>query len=160
MSESDGQKVIVKTSRFGDFEVDTRSLITLPSGIIGFPDFTKFVMFDHKPPFSWFHSTEDSSLAFVVVDGYEFAPQFELKPPIGDRDIDLEKDDEYAVLVIVTVPGDPKRTTANLKAPIFVNLKNRLGVQVIYDDPRLQLKYPLWSEDDLKEGKESTQDKK
>jgi flagellar assembly factor FliW len=44
-------------------------------------------------------------------------------------------------------------TTANLKAPIFVNLRNRKGVQIIFDDPRYSTRFPLWSEN--KEGEAS-----
>ncbi len=47
--------------------------------------------------------------------------------------------------MIVTVRPDPSLTTANLKAPVFVNLRNRKGVQVIFDDPRLSTRHPLWS---------------
>ncbi len=149
MSDESGAKVpsiVIHSTRFGDLEVPAASVIEFPSGLIGFPKATKFVMFDHKPPFSWLHSAEDPSLAFVVVDGFEFAPEFTLKPPYGDRDSDLQEGDEYAILVIVTVRPDPKQTTANLKAPLFVNLKNRKGVQVIYDNPKFSTRFSLWVE--------------
>ena len=149
MSEDTGApvpKTIVRSSRFGDLEVPTSSLIEFPSGLIGFPKASKFVMFDHKPPFSWLHSAEDSNLAFVVVDGFEFSAEFTMPPPIGDKDSDLQEKDEYAILVIVTVRPDPRQTTANLKAPLFVNLKNRKGIQIIYDNPKFSTRFPLWSE--------------
>ena len=149
MSDSAGGKsptIIINSTRFGDLEVPTDSIIEFPSGLIGFPRANKFVMFDHKAPFSWLHSVEDSNLAFVVVDGFEFSPEFELAPPYGDKDIELVQGDEYAILVIVTVRPDPKQTTANLKAPLFVNLKNRKGLQIIYDNPRLSTRQPLWEE--------------
>jgi len=44
------------------------------------------------------------------------------------------------------VRPDPKLTTANLKAPVFVNMRNRKGVQTIIDDPRFSTRFPLWSE--------------
>ena len=138
--------IVIKSTRFGDLEIPVASLIEFPSGLIGFPKATRFVMFDHKAPFSWLHSADDSNLAFVVVDGFEFGPEFVLKPPIGDKDSDLQEGDEYAILVIVTVRPDPRQTTANLKAPLFVNLKNRKGVQVIYDNPKLSTRFPLWTE--------------
>lgn len=152
---SDNQEnITVRSSRFGDIEVPKASVITFPTGLIGFPRANHFVMFDHKPPFSWLHSCDDPNLAFVVVDGFDFAQHFKLKAPIGDRDTDLQEGDEYAVLVIVTVRPDPRDTTANLKAPLFVNLKNRRGVQIIYDDPRLTTRFPLWTEKSAEQGAE------
>lgn len=142
----------IKSSRFGDLEVAKETLIEFPTGLIGFPRAHNFIMIDHKPPFSWLQSTEDENLAFVVIDGFEFGQAFDLKPPIGDRDCDFKPEDEYAILLIVTVRPDPRQTTANLKAPLFVNIRNRKGVQVIFDDARYSTRHPLWSEDESQKG--------
>ena len=145
--EKQVQMITVPSSRFGDLEVPADSVIEFPAGIIGFPSAKSFIMLEHKPPFSWLQSTQDTDLAFVVVDGFEFGQQFDVKPPVGDRDTDFREADEYAILIIVTVRPDPRMTTANLKAPLFVNIRNRQGVQVIFDDPRYSTRFPLWSEE-------------
>ena len=150
-SSTVGTTVTVPSSRFGDLVVPTDSIIELPGGLIGFSHAKRFVMIEHKPPFSWLQSLEDPALAFVVVDGFEFGKQDDLKPPYGDKDCDFKEEDEFAILVIVTVRPDPKLTTANLKAPLFVNLKNRKGVQIIIDDARYSTRFPLWSGEE-KEG--------
>lgn len=153
MSDESSEKktIVVPSARFGDLVVPADSLIHFPSGLIGFPKASGFVMVEHKAPFSWLHSVDDPNLAFVVVDGFEFGPSYEVKPPLGDRECDFQEKDEYAILVIVTVRPDPRMTTANLKAPLFVNLKNRKGVQVIFDNPRFSTRYPLWA-DEAEEG--------
>ena len=151
MSEQKGSEnptIIIHSTKFGDLEVPEASVITFPTGLIGLPSAKRFVMFEYKAPFSWLHSVDDPGLAFVVVNGFEFGPELTFKPPYGDKDIDLQQGDEFAILVIVTVRTDPRQTTANLKAPLFVNLKNRKGLQIIYDDPRLSTRYPLWVEGD------------
>lgn len=154
MSESSAEPTIhIKSARFGDLIVPESSVITLPVGLIGFPNATRFVMLDHKPPFSWLHSVEDTSLAFVVIDGFGFCQEYGMKAPIGDRDIDLQEADEFAVLVVVTVRPDPRMTTANIKAPIFVNIRNRKGVQIIFDDSKYPTRLPLWSEEDEEQAK-------
>jgi flagellar assembly factor FliW len=137
-------QLVVRSTRFGELEVPADSVITIPSGLIGFPRHQRFVMIDHKPPFSWLHSVDDPNLAFVVVDGFQFGERYSVKPPIGDRDTDLQEGDEYAILVVVTVRPNAADTTANLKAPIFVNIKNKRGVQIIFDDSRLSTRFPLW----------------
>ncbi len=147
MTEEKGQTpqnmITVPSTRFGDLVVPEDTLIKIPSGLIGFQKDQSFIMLEHKPPFSWLQSVEDPALAFVVVDGFEFGEAYQVTPPVGDSDIDLQKDDEYAILVIVTVRNEMKETTANLKAPVFVNLKNRLGVQVIFDNPAYSTRTPL-----------------
>ena len=159
---SDTPRVMMtlRSTRFGDLEVPADSVIEIPSGIIGFPRSQRFVMLDHKPPFSWLHSTEDPNLAFVVVDGAEFGESYQLKPPKGDKDIDFKEGDEFAILVIVTVRSDPRLTTANLKAPIFVNIRNRKGVQIIFDNPQLSTRFALWNEEEKKEGEKPAEEAK
>ncbi|RIL09739.1 MAG: flagellar assembly protein FliW [Proteobacteria bacterium] len=145
--ESNEKKMLViASSRFGDLSVPEDSIIELPSGLIGFPRHRRFVMLDHKPPFSWLQSLEDSNLAFVVVDGFQFGENYSVVPPYKDREIDLQEEDEFAILVIATVRPDPTLTTVNLKAPVFVNIRNRKGVQVIFDDPRYSTRFPLWTQ--------------
>jgi flagellar assembly factor FliW len=148
------QTLKVKSSRFGELEVAESSIILIPSGLIGFPRFTKFVMFEHKPPFSWLHSIEDENLAFVVVDGFEFGKEYDVRPPLNDKDCDFTSEDEFALLVVVTVRSDPRMTTVNLKAPVFVNMRNRTGVQIIIDDARFSTRHPLWSEDNAEDSQD------
>jgi flagellar assembly factor FliW len=152
--------ITVASTRFGEFSIGAESVITFPSGLIGFPRCNRFVMIDHKPPFSWLQSIDDPSLAFVVIDGFEFGQAFELKPPIGDHDIGLKEEDEFAILVIVTIRPDPKMTTANLKAPLFVNVTNRKGVQIIFDKPQLSTRHLLWEDDEAKDGEQKNPEKK
>lgn len=142
------ETIVVASSRFGSLEVPAKSVIYFPSGLIGFPNYSSYIMIDHKPPFSWLHSIDTPDLAFVVVDGSEFGSNYQIKPPIGDKDIDLQEDDEFAILVVVTVRPNPKETTVNLKAPLFVNIRNRRGVQLIFDNPQFSTRFPLWGEDD------------
>lgn len=147
-SRDNSDVLVIESSRFGQLEVAADSVITIPSGLIGFPAHKKFVMIEHKHPFCWLHSIEDPALAFVVVDGSEFGENYRLDPPFGDKDADIQPDDEYAILVVVTVRPNAADTTANLKAPVFVNLRNRSGVQVIFDDPGLTTRFTLFTQQD------------
>jgi len=152
--------IVVQSTRFGELTVPADSVITMPSGLIGFSRGQKFIMLEHKPPFSWLQCVDDPNLAFVVVDGFEFGDDYKAPPPVGDLEIDLKEDDEYAILVVVTVRPNPKDTTANLKAPVFVNLRNKRGVQVIFDNPNLSTRFPLWNEEaaETKSGEASKED--
>lgn len=144
--------LIVKSTRFGEVAVPAASELFFPSGVIGFPEMKRYVILEHKPPFSWLHSLDDPSLAFVIVDGAQFGENYQVKAPIGDTLIDLRDGDDFALLVIVTVRPDPTLTTANLKAPLFVNVRNRKGMQIIFDDPRYSTRFSLWSPQGDEEG--------
>lgn len=157
-SQKNEELVTFQSSRFGEMQVSASSLIDVPAGIIGFPHATRYVMLEHKYPVSWLHAVDDPNLAFVVIDGFEIGQQFEFKPPLNDKDCDFKEDDEFAILIVVTVRPDPRLTTANLKAPIFVNMRNRRGVQVIFDDPRYSTRFPLGAQEPEKASSEESKE--
>jgi flagellar assembly factor FliW len=135
------------SNRFGDLEVNQDSVITFPSGLIGFPRFTKFVMLDYTPPFSWLHSIEEPSLAFVVLDGLALGVEYAIDVSQCDPGVEFDDVNNIAVLLIVTVRSAAEYTV-NTKAPLFVNVANRKGTQAIYDDPKYSTRTPLWNKSD------------
>jgi flagellar assembly factor FliW len=135
----------IKSSRFGDLEVPKESVIEVLGGVLGFPNETKFVLLEYNPPFSWLQSTENDSLAFAVVNAAEFGDEYSVAVPWGDADLGLEDDAAIAILNLVTVRPDPTMTTVNLKAPIVVCLKTMKGKQVILDDEKYPVRFPLWT---------------
>ena len=58
----------------------------------------------------------------------------------------LQSPDDAVISVIVTIPSDPKKMSANLKAPLVFNLKNRTGKQVIVKDAQYQTKHFIMEE--------------
>ena len=138
------EKIKINSSRFGELEVPTSSVITFPFGLIGFADSHQFTLLEYNPPFSWLHSVDHTDLAFVVVNGAEFGEGYKFSVPYGDKDIDLVLGDEIAIINLVSVRSDPTMTTVNLKAPIIVNLKNMKARQIVLDDQRFPTRLPLW----------------
>jgi len=151
MNNEESKTLTFQSSRFGEFSVASEAVIYFTGGVIGFPKEERFVLLEHKPPFSWIHSIDNQDLAFVVVDGNAFGEGYSIPLPIGDPRLDLTETDEFAILVLVTVRPGPSLTTANLKAPLIVNLRNRKGVQIVIDDSRFSTRFPLWEEDSKKE---------
>jgi flagellar assembly factor FliW len=134
----------VQTSRFGEIEVAETDIITLPEGLIGFPELVRYILLDHDTdsPFKWLQSVDDGSMAFVVISPLTFRPDYTVE--VSEEEIavlNLTNPDDAVISVIVTIPMDPKKMSANLKAPLIFNLKNRLGKQIIVKDPQYQTKH-------------------
>jgi flagellar assembly factor FliW len=142
---ADEATIRFSTSRFGELEVPTSRVITVIGGVIGFPQAQRYVLLEYNPPFSWLQSVDNSDLAFVVVNAAEFGESYRFALPVGDRDLELETDDDVAIVNIVTVRPDPNLTTVNLKAPIIVNMKNMRGRQLVLDNPAFPTRMSLWA---------------
>ena len=146
--EQETHTVCIDTSRFGKLDVPESSIITIINGVIGFPDYTRYTLLEYNPPFSWLQSIDFPELAFVVVNAAEFGEGYDFSVPVGDKDIDLQGDDEIAVVNLVSVRPSQEQTTVNLKAPLVVNLKNMRGKQFVLDDPRFPVRMALWSKEE------------
>lgn len=141
-------KLKIQTSRFGELELEKNTLIKIPTGLIGFPDMESFVLLEYTPPFSWLQCVESADLAFVVVNSAEFGEEYSFELPFQDREMGLKEDDEVAIFNLVTIRPDPTLSTVNLKAPVVVNLRNRIGKQVILDDAKFPTRLPLYAQKD------------
>ena len=124
----------VKTTRFGEIEIKESDAIELPRGLIGFPELKQYVLLDHDKdsPFKWLQSLDDGSIAFVLINPMLFKADYSVEVAEAEvADLDLTNEDDAVISVIITMPSNPQNMTANLKAPLVFNLKNRKGKQII-----------------------------
>ena len=129
-----------KTRMFGEIDIQEDKIITLESGMIGFPDMQKFTLiFDEekgsKSHIMWLQSMDDPQTAFPVInpvtikEDYNPSVSEELLKPLGDM-----KQEDTFVLTTVRVPKDIQDMSINLKAPIIINMEDDLPVRYkIYD---------------------------
>ncbi len=127
--------VRLKTSRFGEIEIDQTRALHFAEGILGFPEQKKYVLLEHKPgsPFCWLQSMESPDLAFVMVDPLIVKPKYlEGLSPSDRRWFETEEGVPKAVFALVTIPpGRVDRMTANLLGPVVIDLTTRAARQVI-----------------------------
>ena len=138
-----------QSTRFGTFEVKDECVLVFPSGILGFPDWSTYVLLDHDTdaPFKWLQSTEEPQLAFVVLDPAFFKPDYQIQVPL-DALIEIQKSDsdELSVVTILTIPShDPGAVTANLRGPLVMNHRTRLCKQLVLSED-LPTRYPLFAD--------------
>jgi flagellar assembly factor FliW len=138
----------IETSRFGTIAVEEEQIFRLPEGIIGFPEWTRYVLLNHGEgsPFLWFQSVENQGLAFVLMDPLDL---------MADYDIDLSPEDslllqidqpaaEIKALVVVNISKQPPpEITVNLLAPVVINSEKRIAKQVILYQTDYSVRHPV-----------------
>ena len=141
--------MIVETTRFGTLDVREETLITFPSGIIGFPKSSRYVILDHTRdvPFKWLQSVDEGRLAFVIMDPVVFKSDYHVQvDPDTLAEIGASDLDGLICFVILTIPSaDPATVTANLRGPVVVNERTRQAKQVILAD-ELPTRYPVFAQ--------------
>ncbi len=136
------------TTRFGVVEVPEDTVYRLPDGLPGFPGPRRFAILsgERYEPFRWLQSLDDPSLAFLVLDPLLFRPDYRIEVAPDDiRPIRMENLEAGFVLVIVTLPADPRQMTANLRAPLVFNPDQQLARQLILTRSEHPVRYRVFS---------------
>ena len=147
----------ITTNLFGEVEVVEEKLIKFEQGIIGFPDLKGFLLIhdeeDDNKKISWLQSVDEPAFAMPVIDPLIVDETY--NPEIEDdllKPLMIKEDSEILVLTTITVPSDTTKMTSNLKAPIIINVDNLKAAQLIVEDEKYLVKYPIY--DILKSNKE------
>ena len=141
--------MLIQTTRFGAVEITQSDVITLTEGILGFPDLTKYVLIDDPKDeiFAWLQSCENPALAFPVLEPELFLAGYKVQLSKAEaQSLGITEGVVPRYYTIVTIPDDPAQMTANLKAPVVINVKTRLGKQVIAKENDYQIKFPIFAE--------------
>lgn len=113
--------------------VPDASVVEFPLGLLGFEALRRFTLVGkpEEAPFLWLEARDDSGLAFLVAPLDQIASDY--KPDVALEDVrflKLSSPREALLLGIVTLSG-AGRATINLKGPLVINARTRVGKQVV-----------------------------
>ncbi|WP_437342359.1 flagellar assembly protein FliW [Jeotgalibacillus marinus] len=139
----------MQTKYHGTIELEEKSMITFEEGIPGFPDAKSFVLLplQQDAAFTVLQSTEEPTLAFILVNPFEFKPDYEVNLPdkvVGK--LAITEPDEVAIFTILTVQSPFENTTANLQAPVVINIEKQQAKQLILTDSPYTPKHHLFKQ--------------
>jgi len=130
----------VDTYLFGTVEIDQEKVITFPNGLVGFENSKRFTLVheeDKGAPTSFtLQSLDDPLLAFQVVDAATLGFNYELT--LTDAESALlgspANDDVAVMQVLFKTEGSADAAIApNLRAPLLINTKARVGLQKVME---------------------------
>ena len=126
----------LSTTRFGDVEVSDDSVVTFTQPIIGFQEFRRFVLLPGPTDSAvlWLQSIESGELAFLLMNPKDVVPDYRVK--LGQHELAelaVTSTDELDIYTILVVSDDISKVRTNLKAPVLLNVKQRLGKQTVLE---------------------------
>lgn len=119
------EKTVIKSSQFGELEVSPENVFTFEEGLLGFEEYKKYVLISDEitEPFKWLIALEEPEIGFPIVNPWHI-----------DIEYNPGKKYNYEVvvpMVIVTIGGGVSEMTANMKAPLLLNIEDMSGEQII-----------------------------
>jgi flagellar assembly factor FliW len=143
-----GLHVVIQTTRFGQVEIQDQDVLSFSEGILGFAELHRFVLLDDPTDdiFAWLQSCDEPAIAFPVLEPELFAENY--KVTLAKTDFESLKMTDIGkarLLCIVTIPDDPTQMTANLKAPVVINIAGRAARQCVLQDNHLAIREPIFA---------------
>ncbi len=140
--------MVIKTSRFGLVELKSEDVLTFNEGLLGFQDLRQFILLDdpNDDIFVWLQSCELPSIAFPVLEPELFGHKYNVNFNRTDLEsLKIQAGQAPAFLSIITIPEDPTQMTANIKAPIVINLEQKIARQCVLQDNNLAIREPIFT---------------
>ena len=133
-------------ARFGEVSVPPDRIIIFPDGLPGFEKYQRFAILEDEgsAPFCWMLSVEDPRLAFVLLDPFLIWPDYAPRVSRDDlKSLEIDKQEDAVIHVIVTLSRDVRQVTANLGGPLLINAARRTAKQLALIDDRYTTKHPI-----------------
>ncbi len=130
----------VDTYLFGAMEVSPEKIITFPNGLVGFESSKRFTLVHENETGEaasfTLQSLDDATLAFQIVDPVALGYNYELL--LSDVETALLQSpaaEDVAVMQVLfkKEEGGKAAISANLRAPLVINTKARVGLQKVME---------------------------
>ena len=148
------------TERFGEVSYSPEEVLTFPRGIPAFENMHSWILVgSDENAVKWLQSLDDPELALPVTSPDAIQPDYNARIPEEElKLIGGTNPADLALLIVVSIPQSaPWNMTANLRAPIIINLKTHKAVQVIALNEEYPIRHVVLPEDVREKMKASAQ---
>ncbi|MDQ0177084.1 flagellar assembly protein FliW [Bacillus chungangensis] len=137
----------IETKYHGEIVIKESDIWKFYYGLPGFPDETAFVMLPlpNNDLFFVLQSIANPLLGFVITNPFSFFPDYHFK--LDDQTLEQLKiagEEDVNVHIILTVQKPFSETTANLRAPLIFNMKEKQAKQIILNEEHYTTKHLLF----------------
>ena len=140
----------IKTTNFGEIEINEDKIINFPEGLPGFEKEKEFFIIlnkDEDNPFHWLQSLNSPELSFVIINPFEIFGDYDiLLPDTAKSKLKIDSGEDVIIYTIVVMPEDITKTTTNLLGPIIINTKEKLAKQVILEEGKYGTKHLIFDQ--------------
>lgn len=136
----------LETTRLGEIQIEESGICRFENGLPGFEHLQLFALIEIEPesPFRLLQSVEDPDISFIVVNPFIFFKEYEWELPESvEQELQLACSEEMEIQSIVTIHAESGQATLNLAAPLVLNVKSRLGKQLILHNSGYSSAQPL-----------------
>ena len=142
--------MLINTKFFDEVEIDEKSVLQFKDGIFGFESEKEFVVLNlfQMEDFACLQSITEENVAFVLVKPWKFYPDYDALIPNEElKDIFVKDEKQVALYNIVTITDEVKNATANLLAPIVINIDKMQGKQYVLREDIYHTRHQIFNQE-------------
>lgn len=135
----------------GKMIYEENEIISFERGIPGFDYLKKFIIKEvgEDSPFSILQSIEDKDIGFIIISPFMINDKYEIK--LNEeilKNLNIKKEEEVVLYSLVTLSEKVENITANLKAPLVININinSKKGEQYILDKEEYKIKTKVFND--------------
>lgn len=124
--------------------------IEFDKGLLGLEEFKSYKIEDVEDNefFKVLRSVDDKEIGLVITSPFLVDENYEVEIPKDTvKSLKIENEKDVELYTTVTLNSDMSKTTTNLRAPIIINTKTKLGEQIILVNEKYKIKHPIAGSD-------------
>ena len=140
----------LNTKSRGIINYEEKDVINFRKGLPGFENLKKFIVYslEKNNMFSILQSIEEEEVGIPVLSPFSVCNEYEVKLTEEQiNNLKIKSEENVWILNTVTVSSDYKEITTNLRAPLVINIHERIGEQIILKNEDYKIKHPLFQEE-------------
>lgn len=133
------------TTRFGEFDADTRDIVQFPDGLPGFERCRRFVVLSSMAiaPLQLLHAVDGPPATFLAIDPRLVLSSYRCVLSPADLHRLGATDKTLLLWLALVVLDESGEATANLRAPVVINPAGMIGFQVVPSNSLYPLRHPI-----------------
>lgn len=140
----------INTRRFGEIEIEEKTIAHFKDGIPAFEDEHEFAIlpypYEENTPYMFLQSANTPELAFLVTNPFAFFPDYTFE--LDDASmaaLDVKGLEDVAICTLISIPlTGVKDMTTNLLAPVVINRHTMEAKQVVLEKSPYNTKHRLF----------------
>jgi flagellar assembly factor FliW len=132
--------------RFGECSYLDSEVLEFPWGLPGFAHLRRFIVLQvgGQDGFVWLQSLDDVQMALPMTDPWSLFEDYEpVLPHYARIALSIEHPEDFVLLCVVVVAKNAEEMSVNLLAPIVINLKSRVGRQIMLENTAYSVRAPI-----------------
>ena len=142
--------MLIHTKDYDFVTVNDEDVIDFPEGVYAFENSKKFVVLNtnSKAGIMQLQCTQAQTPRFIILDPFLFLEDYApIVPEEAMKKLKASSLQDISIFVIAVIPENVSAATVNLKSPVIIHFKERLGMQVMLENADYPVRFRLFDQE-------------